>query len=56
MSDVDYLVCQNCDTPCYVFELDPKGEKVVSAYCLVCGNDNDEEFKIPDLEDMEPDE
>ena len=55
MSDVEYLVCKNCDTPCYVFELGAK-DAVASAYCQVCGNDDVDLFLVPDVEDMEPEE
>ena len=55
MSEIDYLVCKNCDSPCYVFELDAK-EKVTSAYCQLCGNDFPDQFAVPNEEDMEPEE
>jgi hypothetical protein len=45
--DIDYLVCKNCESPCYVFELD-KESHVVSAYCQVCGADEPESFLPPD--------
>jgi hypothetical protein len=35
--EIDYLMCTQCGTPCYVFEIE--GEKVTEAICLVCGND-----------------
>jgi hypothetical protein len=40
--EVDYLICQNCSTPCYVFEMDA-GE-IHEAQCLVCGNDDPRQF------------
>jgi len=55
MSDIDYLVCQNCDTPCYVFELNDR-DAIVSAFCAACGNENVVEFKIPEADEMEPDD
>ena len=36
--EIDYLICRQCNTPCYVFEMD--GSKVAEAQCLVCGNDS----------------
>ncbi len=36
--EVDYLICRQCNTPCYVFEMD-KG-KILEAQCMVCGNDD----------------
>lgn len=38
----DYLICANCETPCYVFEWED-GE-VREAICPVCGNDETEQF------------
>ena len=35
--EVDYLICQNCSTPSYIFEME-SGE-IREAQCLVCGND-----------------
>lgn len=55
MEEVDYLVCSNCETPCYVFELDASG-KVASAFCQMCGNDDQTTFTIPDVEEAEPEE
>lgn len=36
--EVDYLICRQCNTPCYIFEMD--GSRVSEAQCLVCGNDS----------------
>lgn len=36
--DVDYLVCRQCNAPCYTFEME-RGT-VTEAVCLVCGNDD----------------
>ncbi len=52
--EIDYLVCRNCETPCYVFEADERG-KITSAFCQACGNDEPTEFSIPDIDDMEGD-
>ncbi len=35
--EVDYLMCSQCGTPCYVFEME--GGRIAEAMCLVCGND-----------------
>ena len=40
--EVDYLICQNCTTPSYVFEMD--AGRVTDALCLVCGNDDPAQF------------
>jgi hypothetical protein len=53
MSDVDFLVCKVCDTPCYVFELDD-ADRVTNAFCQMCGNDDPAQFVLPNEEDMEP--
>jgi hypothetical protein len=36
--EVDYLVCSQCGTPCYVFEMEDG--RIAEAMCLVCGNDD----------------
>jgi hypothetical protein len=38
----DYLICLECETPCYVFEWDD--DKVKEAICTVCGNDEPAQF------------
>lgn len=35
--EIDYLMCGQCGTPSYVFELE--GSRILEATCLVCGND-----------------
>jgi len=44
--DVDFLICRNCQTPCYVFEME--AGRIQDAQCLVCGNDSANEFTIGD--------
>ena len=55
MDEVDYLICKNCETPCYVFDMDDRG-KLQNVFCQACGNDDAKEFLIPDAEDVEVDE
>ena len=51
MEAPDYLICLECETPCYVFEW--LGDKVVEILCAACGNDNPETFaRAEDLEEM----
>ncbi len=51
MSDPDYLVCLECDTPTYLFEWSAVG--VVAATCPVCGNDDPTLFSTEEeLEEM----
>ena len=52
--EVEYLVCRECESPCYVFELDRK-QLITSAYCQVCGNDEPSLFRIPDVDEREVD-
>lgn len=47
--DVDYLICRQCNSPCYVFEMD-KGH-LQEALCEVCGNDDPLLFNIGEEED-----
>jgi hypothetical protein len=35
--EIDYLICSQCNTPCYIFEMSEG--RVAEAQCLVCGND-----------------
>jgi len=44
--EVDFLICRNCHTPCYVFEMEMG--RIQEAQCLVCGNDSPPEFMIGD--------
>ena len=53
--EVDYLICGECESPCYVFELDRTG-KVASAFCQSCGGDKPESFRVPDADEAEVDE
>lgn len=38
----DYVICVECETPCYVFEW--QDERVREAFCEACGNDDPELF------------
>ncbi|HVS03380.1 MAG TPA: hypothetical protein VMT16_11475 [Thermoanaerobaculia bacterium] len=42
MSSPEYLVCLNCEAPCYVFEWEDGA--VVEALCTACGNDEADQF------------
>jgi hypothetical protein len=37
MSNPEFLICLDCESPVYVFEWD--GERVTEALCTTCGND-----------------
>ncbi len=45
MSEPDFLVCMECDTPCYVFEWDDDRMKPREVLCAVCGNDSPNLFQ-----------
>jgi hypothetical protein len=49
MMSPDYLICLECETPCYTFEWE--GEKVTEVLCQTCGNDDPDQFALP--EDIE---
>lgn len=38
----DYLLCADCETPCYVFEW--KEGEVTEALCEICGNEDESTF------------
>jgi hypothetical protein len=38
----DYVICLECETPCYVFEW--KDDKTTEAFCEICGNDDISSF------------
>lgn len=49
MASPEYLVCLECETPCYQFEWEDG--KISEVLCLSCGNDDPEQFLPP--EDLE---
>jgi hypothetical protein len=42
----DYLICLECESPCYVFEW--KDGVVKEALCEMCGNDDPSQFATED--------
>lgn len=42
--EIDYLICRQCHTPCYIFEMD--GNAIAEAQCLVCGNEEVSLFAV----------
>ncbi len=42
MDAPEYLICINCETPCYTFEW--QDEHVTEAMCMTCGVDDTDEF------------
>ena len=47
--EVDYLMCSQCGTPCYVFEVEVG--HVTEALCLACGNDVVSMFTVGEWDD-----
>ena len=41
----EFIVCAECETPCYTFEWDHQHERIAVALCSVCGNEESEEFQ-----------
>ena len=44
-SGPDFLICIECETPCYVFEWNEYEDRLKEALCTVCGNDKVELFQ-----------
>ncbi len=42
MDAPEYLLCINCETPCYTFEW--QDTKVVEVMCMACGADEPDDF------------
>jgi len=38
----DYVICLECEAPCYVFEW--REDKLIDALCTTCGNDDATQF------------
>jgi hypothetical protein len=55
MSDPEYLICLQCETPTYQFEYDSAGE-LATVICNACGTDDPADFMTEaELEDsIEP--
>ena len=49
--EIDYLICRECNTPCYIFETE-NGE-VREALCQVCGNDLIARFAVGEDEERD---
>lgn len=49
MASPEYLVCLECETPCYEFEWEDG--KISEVLCVSCGSDDPEQFALP--EDVE---
>jgi DNA-directed RNA polymerase subunit RPC12/RpoP len=51
MAAPEYMVCLDCETPVYDFEW--LGEKLTEILCPACGNEDPEQFILPeDLEEL----
>jgi hypothetical protein len=43
-NEPDFLICTECETPCYTFDWDQANDTLMDAACIVCGNDKKELF------------
>lgn len=46
MAGPDYIICLNCETPCYTFEWEDG--KIIEALCEMCGADDLDDFITED--------
>ncbi len=44
MSEPEYYICLQCETPTYQFEYDPDKGKLISVICNTCGADDVSDF------------
>lgn len=52
MSGPEYVICLDCETPCYVFEW--RDGTITEALCTVCGNDDPEGFlSVAELDELD---
>lgn len=49
--DIEYLVCRECETPCYTFQME--GGHLLEAFCSMCGNDDVLLFSLREEEEDE---
>jgi len=47
--EIDYLLCKECQTPCYVFETE--GGRILEGQCQVCGNEDPLRFGIGEIDE-----
>jgi hypothetical protein len=51
MATPEYLICLDCETPCYEFEWEDG--KIKDVLCPACGNEDPEQFVRPeDLDEL----
>jgi hypothetical protein len=46
MAAPEYIICLNCETPCYDFEYED--DHLVEILCPICGNEEIDQFITPD--------
>src|SRR2546428_254559 len=44
MSEPEYYICLQCETPSYQFEYDQDKDKLISIMCQTCGTDDPADF------------
>ncbi len=47
--EIDYLICKECQTPCYIFETE--AGRILEALCPVCGNEDALRFAVGEGEE-----
>ena len=45
MGEPEFLICTECETPCYTFDWDENNYKPMNAMCTTCGNESKETFE-----------
>ena len=48
MADPEFLICNECESPCYTFDWDDRNLRSTEAVCCTCGNDVPEAFDTED--------
>lgn len=52
MASPDFVICLECETPCYMFEW--TDGQLTEVLCGTCGNDDTDQFAAPEeLEELE---
>lgn len=52
MASPDFVICLECETPCYMFEW--TDSQLTEALCGACGNDDTDQFAAPEeFEELE---
>ena len=44
LKEPEFLICRECESPCYTFEWSHDKTALVEAFCQSCGNDKLDDF------------